>query len=133
MDLLLEKEWKVLYRLTFKGESGMKERLGGDYGVPSNTYIVMAYDTDAGKVIGWSFAERLIDKRASVGVFVSCRYRRRGIGSKLIKKVTVYANAEVAHCCPHDRQAEAFFKTFGARTYYKGDRWWSGEAAFRVK
>ena len=134
MDLLTKAERTILYGLTFRGYgSGMKDRLNGFEGVDSNTHIIMALDTEIGRFVGWSFAELMDDKRADVGVFVSYRYRRRGIGSRLVEKVTELVDTEIARCWPHDEIATAFYKRFGAKRYKIGHKRYADEASFRVK
>ena len=134
MDSLTKGERKILYRLTFRRcGSGMKDRLNGFEGDASNTHIIMARDTEIGRFVGWSFAELMDDKRADVGVFVSYRYRRKGIGSTLVKKVTELVDTEIARCWPHDDIATAFYQNFGAKRYLIGHKRYADEASFRVK
>jgi len=134
MDSLTGEERKTLHRLTFrKYGSGMKDRLRGWTGDKSNTFIVMARDSETGRTVGWSFAELMDDKRADVGVFVSSKYRRNGIGSKLVKKVTQLVDTEIARCWPHDEVATAFYQNFGAKRYKIGSGRYSAEASFKVK
>lgn len=134
MNSLTKGERKILYRLTFrKYGSGMKDRLNGFEGDDSNTHIVIARDTEADCFVGWSFAEMMDGRRADIGVFVSYKYRRRGIGSKLVEKVTELVDTEIARCWPHDEISTAFYKRFGAKRYKIGYHTYDDMASFRVK
>jgi len=111
----------------------MKDRLDGYDGDEANTFIVMARDSNTGRIVGWSFAELMDDKHADVGVYVAYKYRRRGIGSKLVAKVTNLVDTEIARCWPHNSVATAFYKTFGAKRYKIGYHHYADEASFRVR
>lgn len=124
-----------LRRLTFRGnyDSGFKKLLDGEWGNLDTCKVVIAKDTETGRYVGWTALVVLPStSRKEIGVFVSQRYRRRGIGTKLVEKGTKFCEADKFQCFMHDNASTAFYRRFGAKLLGDSDGW-GDRAGFTVE
>jgi GNAT superfamily N-acetyltransferase len=125
-----------LRRLTLRGydESGFQKLLDGRWGNLETTKFVIAVDTKSGRYVGWTALIALRSgPRRKIGTFVSWKYRRRGIGTKLVEKGMEFAKAEKAQCFMHDDISDAFYRKFGAKREREDPDGWTGRSVFTLK
>jgi len=126
-----------LRRLTIRErgqESGFKLLMDGQWGDLDTTKVVIAKDTDTGRYVGWTTLTVLPrTSRIEVGVFVSWKYRRRGIATKLVEKGMRFCKAEKGRCFMSDDISVAFYRRFGAVLHGKNSDGWGGQSSFTMR
>ena len=131
---LSEDDIKCLRKLTFKKYSGMKDLIDGNWGDLSKTWVVIARDTETYKYIGWVCGIDHGNGKLEVGVFVSSRYRRRGIGKKLIDRLIEYTDATHGQCFLHNDESNKFYRSVFTKVKKSSNdtRAYVGRSSFKV-
>ncbi len=73
----------ALLRLTKPDLSNLRSILEGSLGYSGKIIAVTAYDTIQKKYVGWGACHY----RDDLNVYVHTRYRRRGIGTRIVKRI----------------------------------------------
>jgi len=104
------KEKRYLYNLTFRGESGMRETMNS----PSVYDMKIIFVREGEKILGWGLFSETHDKRKRprIMIYVSRINRRRGIGTKILKKAMSFSKKRVKIGI-HDDASESFYEGFG--------------------
>lgn len=99
--------------LDLVGETKYANKHGDELG------IQIAVARYKNKIIGWSCLDHWPETDGSynrsryyIYVYVSTRYRKRGVGSKLLKEMYIFCkkNKYTVKVCGHDRISYSFFK-----------------------
>jgi len=124
---------KKLKTLTFRNNGVMYDHLEitinriehGNSSINSDEWLVLAYDDKIfqTKPIGWSMSFSVYRKSnrklvSFIGVFVKKKYRRKGIGTILVKQLdSILKSKKVKQLVvsPHDKTSIVFYKSLGAK------------------
>ena len=126
-------EKEQLFPLTLEPGSGFQVLLlEQDHFNYKKITITRAWDGD--KVVGWSTVEQLelYSDEVEIGVFVSNKYRRRGIGTELVDRAIKAGKSNSVQCFMHDDRSIDFYLRFGADYAYDVERGYFGAARFLV-
>lgn len=105
---------RQLMRLTLREESGMRDVITRYDGDNTRTWVA----THGGKIVGWALLDRHGYGGSDAMFYVQRKYRRRGIGAALHKRVISYAHRfdkRNGHpeVYPHSNESLGFFKAMG--------------------
>ena len=115
-----------LKKLTRGEDSHMKDILR--WGSLANTYlykepgfketyanIILSFDTDAKRIVGWASSEPSLENPNSkdVNVFVDPNRRGQGIGRELVTKLAKHDKVSTIDIHPHDKTSKAFYNKLG--------------------
>lgn len=90
-------------------KSNLKEVLRDDWYASTNVHLFYAHDGTRG--LGWAMVTGK-GRSAEINTYVLPRFRRKGVGTRILKKATAVCGA--VECALHDDRSIGFYKSLGA-------------------